>query len=34
LNEAHLLLVYADDGSLWNEHINNIQNNKHSDKRC
>jgi hypothetical protein len=31
-NEAHQLLVYADAGSLWNENINTIQNNKRSDK--
>jgi len=34
LNELHQLLVYADDGSLWNENINIVQNNKRSDKRC
>jgi len=34
LNEALQLLVCADDGSLWNENINTVQNNERSDKRC
>lgn len=34
MNETHQLLVYTDDGSLWTENLNTVQNNKCSDKQC